>query len=84
MKVLIADDSATSRILLRGALLRWGYEVVVADNGAQAWEILAAPDAPLRVQGEINGNGELARTAAGAFSGHAALASDSGSITYPD
>jgi two-component system, cell cycle response regulator len=46
MKVLIADDSATSRILLRSALLRWGYDVVVAENGAQAWDILAAPEAP--------------------------------------
>ncbi|MBV9303522.1 MAG: diguanylate cyclase [Acidobacteriaceae bacterium] len=46
MKVLIADDSAASRIMLRGALLQWGYEVVVAENGAQAWEILAQPDAP--------------------------------------
>ncbi len=46
MKVLIADDSATSRILLRSALLRWGYEVVMAENGAQAWEILAEPDCP--------------------------------------
>src|SRR5262249_37212847 len=44
---------------------------------------LAAPDAPLRVQGEINGNGDVARSAAGALSGHAALNSDSGSITYP-
>ena len=46
MRVLIADDSATSRILLRSALLRWGYEVVVAENGAQAWESLAAPESP--------------------------------------
>ncbi|MBV9759342.1 MAG: diguanylate cyclase [Acidobacteriaceae bacterium] len=46
MRVLIADDSAPSRILLRSALLRWGYDVAVAENGAQAWEILAAPDAP--------------------------------------
>lgn len=46
MKVLIADDSAPSRILLRSALLRWGYDVAVAENGAQAWEMLAAPDAP--------------------------------------
>ena len=46
MKVLIADDSATSRALLRGALLRWGYEVVMAENGTQAWEILAQPDCP--------------------------------------
>jgi len=42
MKVLIADDNATSRIMLRGALLQWGYEVVVAENGAQAWDVLAA------------------------------------------
>lgn len=46
MKVLIADDSATSRILLRGALLRWGYEVVMAENGADALDILAQPDSP--------------------------------------
>ncbi len=46
MRVLIADDSATSRILLRSALQRWGYEVIAAENGAQALEILAQPDAP--------------------------------------
>jgi len=46
MKVLIADDSATSRAMLRAALVRWGYEVVMAENGAEAWDILAKPDAP--------------------------------------
>jgi diguanylate cyclase (GGDEF)-like protein len=46
MKVLIADDSATSRAMLRAALARWGYEVVMAENGAEAWDILARPDAP--------------------------------------
>ena len=46
MKVLIADDSGISRNLLKSALTRWGYEVVVAENGAQAWEILAQPEAP--------------------------------------
>jgi two-component system, cell cycle response regulator len=46
MRVLIADDSATSRAMLRKALERWGYEVVMAENGAEAWDILARPDAP--------------------------------------
>ncbi|HEX7359902.1 MAG TPA: diguanylate cyclase [Bryobacteraceae bacterium] len=47
MKVLVAEDNATSRAVLRSALLRWGYEVVLAENGAQAWEILAQPDPPV-------------------------------------
>jgi two-component system cell cycle response regulator len=46
MKVLIADDSAPSRTLLKAALLRWGYEVMTAEDGAQAWEILAADNPP--------------------------------------
>lgn len=46
MKVLIADDSATSRELLRRALSHWGYELVMAEDGRQAWEILAQPDPP--------------------------------------
>src|SRR3954452_8774836 len=46
MTVLIADDSATSRLLLKGALLRWDYNVIVAENGAQAWEILASENPP--------------------------------------
>lgn len=46
MKVLIADDDPTSRALLRKSVLRWGYDVVVAANGAEAWEVLDAPDSP--------------------------------------
>jgi diguanylate cyclase (GGDEF)-like protein len=46
MKVLIADDSAPSRVMLRRALSQWGYEVVVAEDGQQAWDILAQSDAP--------------------------------------
>lgn len=46
MTVLIADDSATSRVLLRGTLKRWGYDVVVAEDGAQAYGVLSQPDAP--------------------------------------
>jgi diguanylate cyclase (GGDEF)-like protein len=32
--------------MLRGALSHWGYDVLLAENGAQAWEILAEPDPP--------------------------------------
>jgi len=46
MKVLVADDSAPSRILLRTTLSRWGYDVVTANDGAEAWNILATDDAP--------------------------------------
>ena len=46
MKVLVADDSATSRAMLRKALSTWGYEVVLAEHGAAAWEILVQSDPP--------------------------------------
>lgn len=46
MKVLIADDSMISRRLLEAALRKWEYEVAVASNGTEAWEILQRPDAP--------------------------------------
>jgi diguanylate cyclase (GGDEF)-like protein len=32
--------------MLRSALAHWGYDVVLAENGAQAWEVLAEPDPP--------------------------------------
>ena len=32
--------------MLRSAVSNWGYEVVVAEHGARAWEILAEPDPP--------------------------------------
>jgi diguanylate cyclase (GGDEF)-like protein len=46
MRVLIADDSAPSRAMLRSTLAKWGYEVLTAENGAEAWDILAQPDPP--------------------------------------
>jgi two-component system, cell cycle response regulator len=46
MRVLIADDSAMSRALLRSTLQRWGYDVVVAEDGQQAWAILSGQDPP--------------------------------------
>lgn len=40
MKILIADDDAVSRRLLRVTLERWGYEVVSAEDGDRAWRVL--------------------------------------------
>lgn len=39
MHVLIADDDDLSRDLLERYLRRWGYEVVAAANGAEAWRL---------------------------------------------
>jgi two-component system, cell cycle response regulator len=46
MKVLIADDDEVARAALAAALERLGHEVVVCEDGAQAWQALEAPDAP--------------------------------------
>jgi DNA-binding response OmpR family regulator len=40
MKVLIAEDDPVSRRLLEASLNKWGYEVVVTSDGAEAWEAL--------------------------------------------
>ena len=44
MKVLIADDSMVMRRLLQNCLQTWQYEVVEAEDGAQAWELFQAED----------------------------------------
>lgn len=46
MRILIADDSIVSRHLLDATLRKWGYDVVVACDGAEAWSILQTEDAP--------------------------------------
>ncbi len=43
---------------------------------------LAAPDAPVRVRGQLGGEGRIARDAAGALSGQATLASSEGRVFY--
>jgi two-component system, cell cycle response regulator len=46
MRILIADDSLVSRHLLEATLRNWGYEVVVACDGTEAWKILQGDNAP--------------------------------------
>lgn len=46
MKVLVADDDAISRTILRVTLARLGHEVVVASDGVSAWQCLCGEAAP--------------------------------------
>lgn len=46
LSVLIADDDAPTRILLRAAIAQWGYEVIEAKDGEEAWQIMQRPYAP--------------------------------------
>jgi CheY-like chemotaxis protein len=46
MRILIAEDEAVSRRLLQQTLERWGYEVVVAADGIEAWACLSGVEAP--------------------------------------
>ncbi len=46
MRVLIAEDDPISRRVLEATLTRWGHEVIVACDGAEAWTVLQEPDAP--------------------------------------
>jgi len=47
MKLLIADDSLTSRTVLEHVTRKWGYDPIVAEDGEEAWQKLQEPDAPL-------------------------------------
>ena len=44
MRVLIADDEPTSRLVLKAMVSRLGHECVLAEDGDQAWEILATTE----------------------------------------
>ncbi len=46
MRILIAEDDPLSRRVLEMTLVKWGYDVVVTCDGAQAWEALQQEDAP--------------------------------------
>ena len=45
-RVLIAEDDKMTRIILRQQLKKWGYDIIEAENGQQAYEMLSGADAP--------------------------------------
>ncbi|NIA16275.1 MAG: response regulator [Nitrospiraceae bacterium] len=46
MRILIAEDDETSRIVLETLLKKWGHEVIATSDGDEAWTALRASDAP--------------------------------------
>jgi len=46
MKVLIAEDNVVSRRTLEALLVKWGYAVVTAADGDEAWGVLQGNDPP--------------------------------------
>lgn len=46
MKILLADDDPTMRVVLEGLTKKWGYEPSVAPDGKIALDLLQKDDAP--------------------------------------
>lgn len=46
MKILIAEDEFTTRMMVQVCLENWGYRVESVTNGTDAWMALQKPDAP--------------------------------------
>jgi len=50
LKLLVVDDSSTMRRIIKNTLSRLGYtDILEAENGAKAWEIMAAPDSEVKI-----------------------------------
>lgn len=46
MKILIAEDNAFSRTLLKKTITKAGYDVMTVEDGEAAWEVLQQEDVP--------------------------------------
>lgn len=46
MKLLIADDDKTSRMLLTSVTSQWNYEPISVEDGKAAWEVMQQDNAP--------------------------------------
>ncbi len=49
MKILVADDSRVSRSLMRVILEEMDFEVLLAENGLEAWNIFEREEIPLLI-----------------------------------
>jgi len=46
MKILIAEDDSISRRVLQANLIKWDYDITVAVDGREAFDIIKQPDPP--------------------------------------
>ena len=46
MRILIAEDEPVSRHMVERFLTQWGYDLVVANDGDEAWWVLQREDSP--------------------------------------
>jgi two-component system, cell cycle response regulator len=46
MRILLAEDSKVYRSLISMSLSDWGFDLVVAKDGLEAWSVLQTPDTP--------------------------------------
>lgn len=46
MRILVADDDAGARLVLQAVLSKAGHEVIMAGDGAAAWDLLQQPHPP--------------------------------------
>lgn len=46
LRILIAEDSGPSRLILERTLAKWGYQVISCRDGVSAWTELRKDDAP--------------------------------------
>jgi two-component system, cell cycle response regulator len=46
VRVLVAEDDPITRKLLQAHLTKWGHEVVLCADGAEAWDVLSRDDSP--------------------------------------
>ncbi len=47
MKILIAEDEYTTRLMIQVCLEKWGYRVDSVADGKEAWELLKGENAPI-------------------------------------
>src|SRR5689334_2320782 len=46
IRVMIADDDPPTRMLLKAAISQWGYTIIEASDGEEAWKLLQETNAP--------------------------------------